>query len=71
MLPHEIIVALFRIRAAYPIDFFRLPRRQCLARVETPDPFQQSLPSKHFVDSGDTPELKFVSGVEVKPRWRR
>src|SRR5215469_16277305 len=50
---HEGIVVEVRIGCADAVDLLALSRSQRLARVETPDAFEQSLAAQDFVATGD------------------
>src|SRR5262249_6436442 len=60
---HEGVVVEVRIGRADAVDLLLLPGSQRLARVETPDAFQQALAAQDFVAAGDHP-MEVVGGVE-------
>src|SRR5690349_13507211 len=48
---HELVVIQMRVGLTDTIDFFALAGAQCLLRVKTPGPGEQSLASQHLVDT--------------------
>src|SRR5215813_14534473 len=62
---HELIVVQMWIAGADAINLFHLPRREVLARVETPAARHQPLPPQNFVQSGDAPG-ELIPGVEER-----
>src|SRR5262249_61154931 len=60
---HEGIVVEMRIGRADPVDLLLMPGSQRLARVETPDAFEQALAAQDFVAAGD-PAMEVVGRVK-------
>src|SRR5262249_6412841 len=63
VLLYEYIVLEVRVCLRDAVDFFHLPGRQLFVRIEAPAAFQQSLPTKNFVNARDA-AMKVVHGIE-------
>src|SRR5262245_24361996 len=65
MLRDKFVIGQMRVVAINPVDLFALTGAERLVRIQTPNAFQHSLPTQHFMQARDTAGVA-VRGIEKR-----